>query len=31
MEALVRLLAWLGVVMAASLATALLAGVLFAH
>jgi hypothetical protein len=31
MEALLRLLAWLGVVMAASLATALLIGVLFSH
>jgi hypothetical protein len=31
MEALLRLLAWLGVVMAASLTTALLVAVLFSH
>jgi len=31
MEALLRLLGWLGVVMAASLVTALLVGVLFSH
>jgi hypothetical protein len=31
MEALARLLAWLGVVTASSLATALLTGALFSH